>query len=176
MEYNNAINANTNLYEIKIIYDLAHLEVCQIEPRIIERIESLIFSAGHFVIIFIQNLCGGYNREYRSKFFNPEFDTEEYLKDNKNIYQENANFDNSVYGNFVRISKKSSTKKLDLNVGKGKKFERQKSKLKEEEKLNPLDKKNTIETIISNQPENIIELDELFQNLIKFKNLDNLSE
>ena len=31
-------------------------------------------------------------------------------------------------------------------------------KPKEEEKPNPLDKKNTIETIVSNQPENKIEL------------------
>ena len=115
------IHANTNLYEIKIIYDLAHLEEGQIEPKIIGITESLIFSAGHFVIKFIQNLW--------------EYDTEEYLKDNKNIYQENAHIDNSVYGNFVRISKKSSTKKLDLDFGKGKKFEWQKSKLKKKENL-----------------------------------------
>ena len=58
------IHANTNLYEIKIIYDLAHLEEGQIEPKIIGITESLIFSAGHFVIKFIQNLCEEYNREY----------------------------------------------------------------------------------------------------------------
>ena len=79
MEYN-AINTNTNLYEIKIIYDLTHLEEGQIEPRIIGRIESLIFNADYFVIKFIQNLCERYNQEYQSKFFNQEFAIKIYIK------------------------------------------------------------------------------------------------
>ena len=222
----------TNLHEIKKMYDLDYLEEGQIEPRIIGRTESLAFSAGSFAIKFIQNLCEGHNRIYQTKFFNLQFDTEEYLKDNKNIYIENARL--GAYGNFVRMSKNSLMKKIDLDDGKVKKFERQKSKSyrlkdkllnvpskkymdvkpKEEEKPNPLDEKNTIETIVSNQHENTIVLEDkkleksldnmqisffnlisymllminknfhvgntldckLFQNVIKFKNLDNLSE
>ena len=68
------IHANTNLYEIKIIYDLAHLEEGQMEPRIIGRTESLAFSAGCFAIKFIQNLCEGHNREYQAKFVKLEFE------------------------------------------------------------------------------------------------------
>ena len=48
---------------------------------------------------------------------------EEYLKDNGNVCLENAPFGDSVYGNFVRMSKNSQMKKLDLGGGKGKKFE-----------------------------------------------------
>ena len=97
----------SNLNEIKKIYDLDYLEEGQIEPRIIGRTESLAFSAGRFAIKFIQNLCEGHNREYQNKFFNFEFDKDEYLKDNKNIYLEKARFGNSVYGNFVKQSRKS---------------------------------------------------------------------
>ena len=227
----------SNLNEIKKIYDLDYLEEGQIEPRIIGRTESLAFSAGRFAIKFIQNLCEGHNREYQNKFFNFEFDKDEYLKDNKNIYLEKARFGNSVYGNFVKQSRKSLMKRVGLDEGQKKKFERQESKSfrpkgikdilvsrrskkypeekpKEEEKPNPLDEKNTIETIVSNQPENTIEVEDkeleksldntqvsffnlisymlqminknfhvgntldckLFQKVMKFKNLDNLSE
>ena len=90
---------------------------------------------------------------------------------------ENAPFGNSVY-DFVRMSKNSLMKKFCLGDGGEKKFERRgwksygvKDKLasmrtknymeekpKEEEKPNPLDEKNTIETIVSNRPESKMEL------------------
>ena len=71
----------TNLHEIKKIYDLDFLEDEQVEPRIIGRTESLAFSTGRFAIKFIQNLCEGHNRTYQNKFFEFEFDKDEYLKD-----------------------------------------------------------------------------------------------
>ena len=103
------------MHEIKKIYDLDFLEDEQVEPRIIGRTESLAFSTGRFAIKFIQNLCEGHNRTYQNKFFEFEFDKDEYLKDNKNIYLEgkSKNF-NSAYTNFVKLSRKSFQAKMEL--------------------------------------------------------------
>ena len=107
----------TNLQEIKKIYDLDFLEEDQIEPRVIGRNESLAFSAGRFAIKFIQNLCEGHNREYQKKFFNFEFDKEEYLKDNKNIYDKPIQ-ENKAYSKFVRLSKTNILNQLELEKKK----------------------------------------------------------
>ena len=95
-----------NLHEIKKINDLDFLEECQAEPRGIGRTESLAFSTGRYAIKFIQNLCEGHNKEYQNKFFTMEFDHEEYLKDNINIYTEQK-FTNA-YRSYIKIT----TKKL----------------------------------------------------------------
>ena len=92
-----------NLNEIKKIYDLDYLEQGQPEPRGIGRIESLAFSAGRFAIKFIQNLCEGHNREYQNKFFTMEFDHDEYLKKNKNIYEEINKLPDS-YKNYMKLT------------------------------------------------------------------------
>ena len=227
----------TNLHEIKKIYDLDFLEDEQVEPRIIGRTESLAFSTGRFAIKFIQNLCEGHNRTYQNKFFEFEFDKDEYLKDNKNIYLESKskNF-NSAYTNFVKLSRKSFQVKMELA---GLSEQKEESKLNKQDKKksirdvlinkktpkiieekpkdlvgDPLEIKNTIETIVSNQQTQTIEQEDkeleqsldntqvsffnlisymlsmvnknfhagntldciLFQNVIKFKNLENLSE
>ena len=120
----------TNLHEIKKIYDLDYLEEDQYEPRVIGRTEGVAFSTGRFAIKFIQNLCEGHNKEYQNKFFNFVFDKEEYLKDNKNIYNLKPK-ENSTYGKFVRLSKTNIFKKIEMD------------KLKSEEKL----KKTETETM-----------------------------
>ena len=225
------------MHEIKKIYDLDFLEDEQVEPRIIGRTESLAFSTGRFAIKFIQNLCEGHNRTYQNKFFEFEFDKDEYLKDNKNIYLEgkSKNF-NSAYTNFVKLSRKSFQAKMELA---GLSEQKEETKLNKQDKKksirdvlinkktpkiieekpkdlvgDPLEIKNTIETIVSNQQTQTIEQEDkeleqsldntqvsffnlisymlsmvnknfhagntldciLFQNVIKFKNLENLSE
>jgi hypothetical protein len=225
----------TNLHEIKKIYDLDFLEDEQVEPRIIGRTESLAFSTGRFAIKFIQNLCEGHNRTYQKKFFEFEFDKDEYLKDNRNIYIEGRNKNaNSTYFNFIKLSRKSFQKQLELSdkneEEKPKKTDKKKLKdilsfqqnsIPEKEKkerkeipTDPLQLKDTIETVASNQQTQTIEQEDkeleqsldntqvsffnlisymlamvnknfhagntldciLFQNVIKFKNLENLSE
>jgi len=94
-----------NLHEMKKIYDLDFLEEGQVEPRVIGRNESLSFSTGTLAIKFIQNLCEGHNREYQKKFFNFEYDTETYIKNNKNIYMVEKRGDNKAYIKYVRLSK-----------------------------------------------------------------------
>ena len=103
----------TNLNENKKIYDLDFLEEDQVEPRVIGRKESLAFSTGRFAIKFIQNLCEGHNREYQKKFFNFEFDKEEYLYKNKNIYNKKINTSLGFYGKFVRLSKTNIYQRLE---------------------------------------------------------------
>ena len=107
----------TNLQEIKKIYDLDYLEDDQVEPRVIGRSEGVTFSTGRFAIKFIQNLCEGHNKEYQKIFFEFEFDKEEYLKDNKNIYGKEQK-ENNAYGKFVRLSKSNIYRKLDKNKAK----------------------------------------------------------
>ena len=223
------------MHEIKKIYDLDFLEDEQVEPRIIGRTESLAFSTGRFAIKFIQNLCEGHNRTYQKKFFEFEFDKDEYLKDNRNIYIEGRNKNaNSTYFNFIKLSRKSFQKQLELSnkneEEKPKKTDKKKLKdilsfqqnsIPEKEKkerkeipTDPLQLKDTIETVASNQQTQTIEQEDkeleqsldntqvsffnlisymlamvnknfhagntldciLFQNVIKFKNLENLSE
>ena len=103
----------TNLNENKKIYDLDFLEEDQVEPRVIGRKESLAFSTGRFAIKFIQNLCEGHNREYQKKFFNFEFDKEEYLYNNENIYNKKINTSLGFYGKFVRLSKTNIYQRLE---------------------------------------------------------------
>jgi hypothetical protein len=103
----------TNLNENKKIYDLDFLEEDQVEPRVIGRKESLAFSTGRFAIKFIQNLCEGHNRVYQKKFFNFEFDKEEYLYDNENIYNKKINTSLGFYGKFVRLSKTNIYQRLE---------------------------------------------------------------
>ena len=224
-----------NLNEIKKIYDLDILEEDQVEPRVIGRKESLAFSTGRFAIKFIQNLCEGHNREYQNKFFNFEFDPDEFLKDNKNIYEVKKD-EKSAYNKLVRLSKtniyqqleaeeiekirKTSNKNNSLkdillkNLGEIK----EKSEKKEKTISDPLGKE-TIETVLSDKTISVEQVEKeekeekeikqslentqvsffnlisymqaminknfhagntldciLFQKVIKFKNIENLSE
>ena len=94
-----------NLQEIKKINDLDFLEECQPEPRGIGRTENLAFSTGRYAIKFIQNLCEGHNKEYQNKFFTLEFDHEEYLKDNINMYNEQGKY-TQAYRSYIRLTTK----------------------------------------------------------------------
>ena len=122
-----------NLHEIKKINDLDFLEECQPEPRGIGRTENLAFSTGRYAIKFIQNLCEGHNKEYQNKFFTMEFDHEEFLKDNINIYNDQGKL--NAYRSYIRFT----TKKI--------KIEEMKSKGKE-----------SLKKILSKKPEEIKEI------------------
>ena len=50
---------------------------------------------GKYAIKFIQNLYEGHNKEYQNKFLTMEFNLEEHLKDNKNIYTDQGKITNS---------------------------------------------------------------------------------
>ena len=207
----------TNLHELKKIYDLDFLEEDQVEPRIIGRKESLAFSLGRFAIKFIQNLCEGHNREYQNKFFTFEFDKEEYLKNNKNIYINQPTKINKTYGNFGIPSKIANPKpekgKSIRDILLSKKQQPIQESLLPELESDPLGEK-TIETIVSGKVKSTVEEEDkeleqnldntqvsffnlisymlalinknfhvgstfdcvLLQNMIKFKNLENLSE
>ncbi len=225
-----------NLHEIKKINDLDFLEECQPEPRGIGRTESLSFSTGRYAIKFIQNLCEGHNKEYQNKFFTMEFSYDEYLKDNKNIYTDQGKITNT-YRSYIKLTTKkirvdelkATEKELSRNnfeikeeIGTGgsnviknlmKKSEDKNSSPKiNNQKL--LSVKGTIETVTSNDIDNIEDIEDeekekildnqqisffnlicyimkminnnlhsgntldciLFQNVIKFKNFENLSE
>ena len=94
-----------NIQEIKKINDLDYLEQYQPEPRNIGRTENLAFSTGRYAIKFIQNLCEGHNKEYQNKFFTMEFDHDEYLKDNFNIYMDQGKY-NIAYRNYIKLTSK----------------------------------------------------------------------
>ncbi len=225
-----------NLHEIKKINDLDFLEECKEEPRAIGRTESLAFSTGRYAIKFIQNLCEGHNKEYQNKFFNLEFDHEEYLKDNINLYNE-GKFTN-VYRSYIKLTTKKvrnddvtireSLKDLPRNQNEIKEGNQGSSQFKRLS-IKPIDEKNalvtpknnqrilslkkTIDTVTSQNPDIEEYEDEekekaldnqqisffnlicylmkminnnlhsgntfdciLFQNVIKFKNFENLSE
>jgi len=104
-----------NVQEIKKINDLDFLEQYQPEPRGIGRNENLAFSTGRYAIKFIQNLCEGHNKEYQNKFFTMEFDHDEYLKDNINMYTDQGKFTNA-YRNYIKLT----TKKMKLEELKAK--------------------------------------------------------
>ena len=50
---------------------------------------------GKYAIKFIQNLYEGHNKEYQNKFLTMEFNLEEHLKDNKNIYTDQGKITNT---------------------------------------------------------------------------------
>ena len=182
-----------NLQEIKKINDLDFLEECQPEPRGIGRTECLAFSTGRYAIKFIQNLCEGHNKEYQNKFFTMEFDYDEYLKDNRNIYDQ-GKF-GSTYKNYLKLTtkkikydEKKHTEKQIAKYGRDPKEDKEKEKglgsslLKglmkkkdKDDKAEPsggqklLSIKGTIETVTSQDIDNI----EDFEDEEKEKKLDN---
>ena len=216
-----------NLNEIKKINDLDYLEEGQPEPRSIGRTQCLAFSTGRYAIKFIQNLCEGHNKEYQNKFFDMEFDHDEYLKDNKNLYNEQNRY-TSTYKSYLKLTTKKVNEKREeksrnlkeikvpqdtggssLLKGLLKKTE-EKPTPKNGQKL--LSIKGTIETVTTTENIEDIEDEEkekildsqqvsffnlicymmkminnnlhsgntldciFFQNVIKFKNFENLSE
>ena len=223
-----------NINEVKKINDLDFLEECQPEPRCMGRNESLSFSTGRYAIKFIQNLCEGHNQEYQNKFFDMEFDHEEYLKNNKNIYDEPKQIP-ATFKSYLKLTsnltkgedKKYTEKQIDINSPEIKDDKRKgssllkgllkkKDEIEEQRASNqkPLSIKGTIETVVSNDIDNIEDIEGedketfldnqqisffnlichimkminnnlhsgntydciLFQNVIKFKNFENLSE
>ena len=224
-----------NLQEIKKINDLDFLEECQPEPRGIGRKENLAFSTGRYAIKFIQNLCEGHNKEYQNKFFTLEFDHDEYLKDNINMYTEQGKY-TQTYRTYLRLTtKKIRQDELKIKQSLKDIITRNPNEIKEvrsgtggssqlkkksEEKSGASTKNNRILSIdtntitTTNEADNIEEIEDeekekllnnqqvsffnlicnlmkminnnlhsgntldsiLFQNVIKFKNFENLSE
>ena len=219
-----------NLHEIKKINDLDFLEQYQPEPRNIGRNENLAFSTGRYAIKFIQNLCEGHNKEYQNKFFTMEFDHDEYLKENFNIYTDQGKY-NAAYRNYIKLTKKNISEKQLMRESKKSGIEKRESSLLKglltkksgEEIVIQTNSKNNQQRIISlkgtidtvtSELDNIEEFEDekkqqildcqqvsffnlicyimkminnnlhsgntldcmLFQNVIKFKNFENLSE
>ena len=152
-----------NLHEIKKINDLDFLEECQAEPRGIGRTESLAFSTGRYAIKFIQNLCEGHNKEYQNKFFTMEFDHEEYLKDNINIYTEQK-FTNA-YRSYIKIT----TKKLRKDELKLKESLKHLSRNTKEIKEKEVSKDSSQEKIVSKKQTEDKNANQNNQRILSFK-------
>ena len=152
-----------NLHEIKKINDLDFLEECQAEPRGIGRTESLAFSTGRYAIKFIQNLCEGHNKEYQNKFFTMEFDHEEYLKDNINIYNEQK-FTNA-YRSYIKIT----TKKLRKDELKLKESLQHLSRNTKEIKEREVSKDSSQEKIVSKKQTEDKNANQNNQRILSFK-------